>query len=72
LRKTPIFFAENFAKIAENCDHNIDPRSAKLGWVYTFVTKNSEVVETTSKDSISGWQVEGDQIGRIFTYWASV
>jgi hypothetical protein len=66
------FFRRKLAQIAENCDHNIGPRSAKLGWVYTFVTKNSEVVETTSKDSISGWQVEGDQIGRIFTYWASV
>jgi hypothetical protein len=27
LRKTPIFFAEKLSKIAENCDHNIDPRS---------------------------------------------
>jgi hypothetical protein len=26
LRKTPIFFTENWEKIAENCDHYIDPR----------------------------------------------
>jgi hypothetical protein len=27
LRKTPIFFGEKIGKIAEKCDHNIDP-----GW----------------------------------------
>jgi hypothetical protein len=25
--KNAIFFAENLAKIAENCDHNINPRN---------------------------------------------
>jgi hypothetical protein len=27
LRKNYIFFAEKLEKIAENCDHNIDPRT---------------------------------------------
>jgi hypothetical protein len=25
VRKTPIFFRRKLSKIAENCDHNIDP-----------------------------------------------
>jgi hypothetical protein len=28
LRKTP-FFRQKLAKIAENCDHNIDPRTTR-------------------------------------------
>jgi hypothetical protein len=45
LRKTPIF-SPKLSKIAENCDHNIDPRSSSIGsachlgdWSYIWVVR---------------------------------
>jgi hypothetical protein len=45
MRKTP-FFRRKLAKIAENCDHNIDPRSdfASCGMEFCFKNRAQEPV----------------------------
>jgi uncharacterized MAPEG superfamily protein len=82
LRKTPIF-SQKSAKIAENCDHNIDPRSH---WLYVLLSFFRLCLKSSVGHFFSIFYSEiillsvlldqrvkqGDQIGRIFAFRAIV
>jgi hypothetical protein len=68
LRKTPIFSPKKLSKIAENCDHNIDPRRQperfelkSLGGMekhfvlLSRISGEKEKRECSSREANGGW-----------------
>jgi hypothetical protein len=59
-KKNANFFAKNCQKIAENCDHNIDPWSHSRQW------------EADERQCSRALKKQGDRIGRFFAHWVIV